>query len=154
MAGDPLRDAFRTALGTVVTEQSILWPIKDTLNTATQPAPPAAGVGTALAGHLELEFLGGGEEQYTFGAGTSDLHREQGQVTVRVATRLRAGTTKRDLAESYARGIRNGFRKRRFTTSTGREVRITAVAPMGGGFDEAGFWVESVALGYETFNLG
>ena len=33
-------------------------------------------------------------------------------------------------------------------------VRITSTAPMGGGHDEAGLWVESVALGYELYNVG
>lgn len=154
MTGDPLRDAFRTALAAVCTEKSIAWPVKDTVNTSTQPEPPAAGASSSAAGYLELEFPGGSEDQYTFGAGSSDLHREQGQVTVRIATRLRTGTTNRDLAETYGNAIREGFRKRRFTTAASREVRITAVAPMGGGFNEGGLWVESVALAYEIYNVG
>ena len=102
MAGDPLRDAFRSRLSTHATAASIPWPIKDTLNTATQPSPPIAGGASSAAGYLELEFPGGSEAQYTFGAPASNFHREQGQVTIRVVTRLRAGTTTRDLAETYA----------------------------------------------------
>lgn len=153
MAGDTLRDAFRAELATVATAASIPWPIKDTVNTATQPNPPAAGAAASVAGHIELEFLGGSEAQYTFGAPAANLHREQGQVTVHVVTRLRAGTANRDLAETYAAAIRSAFRMRRFAAGS-RSIRITAVAPMGGGFDEGGLWAESVALGYEVFNTG
>jgi len=153
MAGDTLRDAFRAELATIRTGASIAWPIKDTLNTSEQPNPPAAAVASTSAGYLELEFPGGSEAQYTFGAPSANLHREQGQVTVNVVTRLRTGTTNRDLAETYAAAIRSAFRMRRFAAGS-RSIRIVAVAPMGGGHDEAGMWVESVALGYEIYNVG
>jgi hypothetical protein len=153
MAGDTLRDAFRAELATVRTAASIPWPIKDTVNTATQPNPPAAGAASTAAGHLELEFPGGAEAQYTFGAPAANLHREQGQVTVNVVTRLRTGTTNRDLAETYAEAIRSAFRMRRFAAGS-RSIRITATMPMSGGHDEGGLWVESVALGYEIYNVG
>ena len=42
---------------------------------------------------------------------------------------------------------------RRFAAGS-RSVRITSTAPMGGGHDEAGLWVESVALAYEIYNVG
>lgn len=148
MAGDTLRDAFRSELASILSGLSLsspAWTLKDTLNTATQP--------DASEGYIELEFSGGSEGQYTFGAPGANLHREEGQVTVRVLTRLRGGTTKRDLAESYAGAIRSAFRMRRFAAGS-RSVRITATAPMGGGHDEAGLWVESVALGYEIYNVG
>ena len=45
------------------------------------------------------------------------------------------------------------FRMRRFAAGA-RSVRITSTAPMGGGVNEAGLWVESVALGYELYNVG
>ena len=153
MAGDTLRDAFRSELATIRSAESIAWPIKDTLNTSTQPNPAAAGVASTAAGYLELEFPGGSEAQYTFGAPASNFHREQGQVTIRVVTRLRAGTTTRDLAETYAAALRALFRMDRFSVGS-RSCRITDTAPMGGGHDEAGMWVESVALGYEIYNVG
>jgi hypothetical protein len=155
MAGDPFRDAFRTELAAVVAAASpaIPWTVKDTLNTAEQPAPPVAGGGSSSAGYFEIEFTGGSEAQYTFGAPAANLHRERGQVTVRAVTRLRAGTTVRDLAETYLAQIRTAFRMRRFAAGA-RTIRITAVAPMGGGFDEGGMWVESLALAYETYNVG
>lgn len=153
MAGDTLRDAFRAELATVRTAESIAWPIKDTLNTSVQPNPPAAAVASSASGYLELEFPGGSEAQYTYGAPAANLHREQGQVTVNVVTRLRTGTTNRDLAETYAAAIRSAFRMRRFAAGS-RSIRITAVAPMSGGHDEGGMWVESVALGYEVYNVG
>ena len=66
---------------------------------------------------------------------------------------LGAGVTKRDLAETYAAALRVKFRKDRFAAGAGT-VRITSVAPMGGGHTEAGLWAEAVALGYEIFNIG
>ena len=74
-------------------------------------------------------------------------------MTVNICTRLGAGTTKRDQAETYAAAIRTAFRMRRFAAGS-RSVRITSTAPMGGGHDEAGLWVESVALAYEIYNVG
>ena len=145
MAGDPLRDAFRAELATIRTSAAIPWPIKDTLNTSENP--------DVSTGYLELEFPGGSERQVTFGAPAANLHREEGQVTVNICTRLGAGTTKRDQAETYAAVIRTAFRMRRFAAGS-RSVRITATAPMGGGHDEAGLWVESVALAYEIYNVG
>lgn len=154
MAGDPLRDAFRTELAAVLAvSPTIPWPVKDIINTTEQPAPPAAGVAGSAAGWFEIEFPGGSEEQFTFGAPGSNLHREQGQVTIRAVTRLRAGKTIRDLAEAYLATVRTRFRLRRFAVGS-RQVRITATAPMGGGFDEGGQWVESIALGYQVFNVG
>ena len=143
MAGDPLRDAFRSELATVRTAASISWAIKDTLNTNINP--------DASAGYLELEFPGGSEEQYTFGAPSANFHREQGQVTVRVVA-PRGNATNRDLAETYAASIRSAFRMRRFAVGS-RSIRITSTAPMGGGEDEGGMWSESVALGYEVYNV-
>ncbi|MFN4018369.1 MAG: hypothetical protein ACK4JB_23740 [Reyranella sp.] len=113
-------------------------------------------IGTAellASAYFEIEFTGGSEAQYTFGAPAANLHRERGQVTIRAVTRLRAGTTVRDLAETYLAQIRSAFRMRRFAAGA-RTIRITAVAPMGGGFDEGGMWVESLALAYETYNVG
>jgi hypothetical protein len=144
MPGDPLRDAFRAELATVRTAASVTWPIKDTLNTNVNP--------DASSGYLELEFPGGVEEQYTFGAPSNNLHREIGQVTIRVVA-PRGNVTNRNLAETYAAAIRNAFRMRRFAVGT-RSVRITSTAPMGGGEDEGGMWSESLALGYEIYNVG
>lgn len=154
MAGDPFRDAFRAELVAVLAvATAIPWSVKDVLNTAEQPRPPAADAAANSQGHFEIEFPGASEAQYTFGAPGANLHREQGQVTIRAVTRLRSGTTNRDLAESYLATVRDRFRMRRFAAGS-RSIRITAVAPMGGGFDEGGMWVESIALGYEIYNVG
>jgi hypothetical protein len=144
MAGDLLRDAFRSELATIRTAASITWVIKDTLNTNVNP--------DASAGYLELEFPGGAEDQYTFGAPSNNLHREQGQVTVRVVS-PRGNLANRDLAETYAAAIRSAFRMRRFAVGS-LSARITSTAPMGGGEDEGGMWSESIALGYEIYNVG
>lgn len=145
MTGDPLRDAFRTELATIVATATpaITRPIKDTLNTIDNG-------GVASPGYIELEFPGGAEEQFTFGAPAANLHRERGQVTVRVCTPLGDG---HDSAETEAGQIRAAFRMRRFAAGS-RSVRITSTAPMGGGVNEAGLWVESVAFGYELYNVG
>lgn len=152
MAGDPLRDAFRSELATVLAvSPAITWPVKDLQNTTIQSEPPAADA--TVQGWFEIEFMGASEAQYTFGAPGSNFHQEQGQVTVRVVTRLRAGSTTRDLAEGYLATVRARFRGRRFAVGS-LSCRITDTAPMGGGQDEAGMWVESLALGYEIFNVG
>jgi hypothetical protein len=140
MAGDTLRDAFRTRLAAHVATASITLPIKDLVNTGEDP--------DASAGFIALEFLGGGEDQYTFGAPGNNLWRERGQVTVRVYAPL--GRT-RDTAEAAAEALRNLFRADRFAAGS-RTVRILDTAPMGGGQDEGGLWAESVALGYQTYN--
>lgn len=154
MAGDPLRDAFRTELATVLAiTPAIPWSVKDLQNTTELPAPPAADAASSAQGWFEIEFPGASEEQYTFGAPGQNFHREQGQVTIRAVTRLRAGATVRDLAEGYLATVRSRFRMRRFAVGS-LSCRITDTAPMGGGMDEAGMWVESLALGYEIFNVG
>lgn len=155
MAGDTLRDAFRSELAAVIAaaSPSIAWPVKDTLNTSEMPAAAAANAAAADQGYFEIEYMGGSEAQYTTGAPGANLHREEGQVTIRAVSRLRAGKTVRDLAETYLRQIRTGFRARRFAAGTG-SIRITGTAPMGGGEDEAGMWVESLGLAYETYNVG
>ena len=156
MAGDPFRDAFRAELDTVIGAASpaVPWVRKDLENTSEQPAPPAAGVAASVSGWFEIEFPGGSEDQFTFGAPGNNLHREIGQVTIRAVTRLRAGKTIRDLAETYLGQVRRGFRMRRFTLSGPVEIRITSTAPMGGGETEGGQWVESIALAYSVFNRG
>lgn len=155
MAGDALRDAFRAELATVIAAASpaITWSIKDVVNTTDQPAPPAAGAATAATGWFEIEFPGAGESQYSFGSPGNNLHREVGQVTIRAVTRLRAGTTIRDRAETYLAQIRSGFRMRRFTSGS-LSIRVTSTAPLGGGETEGGQWVESLALSYSVFNRG
>jgi hypothetical protein len=149
MAGDPLRDAFRAELDSIISTAAppIPWVRKDTLNTSTEP--------DASTGYIDLEFPGGGEAQYTFGAPAANLYHEQGQVTVRVVTPLSAGQTERDKAETYAAQIRSAFRTAHRTFAAGsRTVRIKSTAPMGGGHDEGGMWAESVALEYEIYNVG
>ena len=155
MAGDPFRDAFRAELATVIAaaSPSIDWTVKDLLNTGEQPAPPAASAAASAAGWFEIEFPGGSESQFTFGAPGNNLHREQGQVTIRAVTRLRAGKTVRDLAETYMAQVRTGFRMRRFTVGD-LEIRVTSTGAMGGGEDEAGQWSESLALAYSVYNRG
>ncbi len=142
MAGDPLRDAFRSLLATVKTEQSITWATKDTLNTSENP--------DAAAPYLELTFDGGSEQQGTFGVPGQNLHDEVGQVTVNVCTPLGSN---RDLAEDYTRRLRTALRGRNFTTAEDREVFIDAISPPSGAPD-GGLWVESILISYSTTNLG
>ena len=146
MAGDPLRDAFRAQLDAVIAAASpaITWLRKDTTNTTQDP--------DVSSGYFDLEFPGGSEGQYTFGAPGSNLFREIGQVTIRVCAPLGAN---RDLAETYASQVRIGFRSQTYRSFAvgSRTCRITETAPMGDGEDDAGMWSESIALGYELFNI-
>lgn len=141
--GDPLRDAFRNEVETIIAAAGIAWAYIDTWNTDQNPDASAPG-------WIALEFPGGGEEQFTTGAPGNNLFQENGQVTVRVFCRLAAN---RNTAETYAAAIRNAFRARRFPCGSA-SIRITDVAPMGGGVIEGSSWAESVALGYEIFNTG
>lgn len=142
MAGDTLRDAFRAQLAAHVDTASIELPVVDIVNTGHNP--------DAAAGFIALEFPGGTEDQYTFGAPGSNLWRENGQVTIRIYTPLGRD---RDVGEAAAEALRDLFRNDRFAAGS-RTVRIVTTAPMGGGQDEAGLWAESIALGYQTFNEG
>lgn len=155
MAGDTLRDAFRAELDNVIRDASpsISWTRRDLQNTTTPATLHAANAAAASQGWFEIDFMGGSEEQYTFGAGSSDLHRETGQVTVRAVTRLGAGDAVRDTAERYVEQIRTAFRKRRFMAGS-TKVFVDAVQPMGGGFGEGGEWVESFAIAYRRYNVG
>ncbi len=147
MAGDTIRDAFRAELDAVIAAASpaITWSRRDGLNTDDQP--------DATTGYFELEFMGGDETPYTFGAPGSNFHRENGSVAIHAMAPAARSKTKRDLAEKYLEQIRTAFRARRFTAGS-VQVRITGTAPMGGGQVEGGMWSESLVLTYETFNIG
>ena len=142
MAGDTLRDAFRSELAAVADQYDVDWPIADLVNTTENP--------DAGEGFIALEFPGGSEDQFTTGSPGSNLFQEIGQVTIRVYA---PRGLDRNTAETYAASLRTGFRARRFTCGD-RTIRITSTAPMGDGVDEAGMWAESLALGYEIFNVG
>jgi hypothetical protein len=143
MAGDSLRDAFRARLQTHVTTAGLTLPVKDLVNTKARP--------DASASFIALDFPGGTpERQLTFGAPGANFHDETGQVTILVCGKPGHD---RDTCEAAAEALRNLFRMDRFAARS-RTVRITATAPMGGGEDDGGFWVESVALFYEVINVG
>lgn len=153
MAGSPFKDAWRTRLATHRTAAgyTTTWLVKDVDNTTEQPGVPSATV----QGHLELEFPGGPpDRQYTFGAPGANLHDEQGQVTLRIVTKLRAGTTIRDAAEVIAETMRTRFRNDRFDTSAGRTIRVTGVSPISEGFDEGGTYIVTVLFAYQIHNVG
>lgn len=145
--GDTLRDDFRNELDTILgLNPAITWQQKDTVNTAEKP--------DTSAGYFDFEFPGGGEGQASFGAPGSNLWLEEGQVTLRAVLRRNAGTTERNKAESYMATLRAAFRGRRFGSGAAHKIEITSSASMGNGHDEAGMWVESIALGYRIFNVG
>lgn len=146
MAGDTFRDVIRAELDAILTANpSITWPHEDTLNTGVKPDAGSA--------YFELEFPGGDESQYTFGAPGFNDWQEIGQITIRVVLRQNAGKTERDKAEAFLEIIRNAFRGRRIPIGS-RAIRIKRSSAMGGGQDEAGMWVESIALEYQRFNVG
>lgn len=145
-SGDTFRDAVRNTLDGIIAENSsITWSHIDTLNTGIKP--------DASTGYFEIEFPGGDEDQYTFGAPGSNDWQERGQITIRAVLRKNAGLTERNKAEAYIETIRNSFRGRRVPFGT-RFIRINRATPMGGGEDEAGMWAESIALEYQRFNVG
>lgn len=144
MAGDSLRDAFRAELDNIIVEVSplITWSQVDTVNTDQNP--------DASTGFLELEFPGGAESQFSFGAPSADLFLERGQVTLRAVAPL---GRERNLAETYALILRNAFRSRRFMAGS-RQIRVDAVGALGSGYNAAGMWSESIGLSYRVFNIG
>jgi hypothetical protein len=143
MAGDPLRDAFRTKLQAIIAAAAIAWPFRDTINTGDQP--PAAG------GYVDMEFHGGQEDEQSWGSPGDDRYKETGQVMVRLFPPRNTG---HDTAEVYALALRNGFRGARFAMTGGGSVKITAVSPMGGGFVDAAWWCETIAIQYRVYNFG
>lgn len=142
MSGDPLRDAFRTKLAAIKTSASIAWDIIDTVNTSEDP--------DVSAPYIDLEFPGSTpEQQASWGNPGNNWQNEEGQVTVKVHTPLGRN---QDIAETYAKAIRDGFGMARLTMAGGQQIRITATSSMGGGQDDGGMWVEAVALSYQTYN--
>ena len=144
MSGDPLRDAFRSELATVLSGASIPWPLVDTINTTNNPQANSA--------FISLRFNPAPAEQpYSFGNPGNNQWREEGDVVVDLFPVLGKG---HDTAEQYALAIRNAFRNRRFTMTTGQTVRILAVTPLNGGPVDGAWWVESVGLTYRVINIG
>ena len=142
MPGDPLRNAFRTELATVLAAASIPWPLVDTINTTADP--------DARTNWITLRFVPSPhEELYSFGSPGSNFYRETGDVMIDLYPTLGSG---HDTAEGYGLAIRNAFRNHRFAMSTGQTVRILAVAPLSGGPVDGAWWVETVALSYRVLN--
>lgn len=147
MAGDTFRDAFRAELDAVIAaaSPSIGWSRRDGLNTSDQP--------DAASGYFEIEFLGGDESQYSFGAPGANWHLEAGQVAIHALVPMARGKTMRDTAERYLEQLRTAFRSRRFLAGS-IQIRIVGTAPMGGGQIEGGMWSETIVVAYEMFNVG
>lgn len=145
MAGDPFRDAIRAELEAVCTELSISIAVVDTINTDENP--------DASAPYFELEFPGGSESQYSYGAPGSNLYLEQGQITVRIVVPIGAD---RDAAEAAASSIRAAFRSLPHSRIAlgSHQIRITGTGALGNGLTEGGMWAESIALAYEVYNVG
>jgi hypothetical protein len=141
--GDPLEDAFRTELGNVLTAASIPWPLKDTENTGVQPKPSESWV--------DIRFEAPTETPRTWGSPGSNLWRERGDVEIGVFTRRNTG---HDLLGTYALAIRNAFRDRRFSMTTGQSIKIETVTPLQAGRLEGAWWMRSVVLSYKVTNVG
>jgi len=90
MAGDPVCDAFRAELQTVLGAASIAWPIVDTDDGDDTP--------DGSAPYVEIRFEGGSEELAYWGAPGSNLWREDGQVFIDFLVPL---GTNRDAQEAY-----------------------------------------------------
>src|SRR5690242_1713786 len=87
MAGDPLRDAFRSQLATIVGTPPAGafagWTIRDTINTTDAP--------DANEQFISLRFGPGREDQFSFGAPGATLWKESGDVFVEFFPKLGAG---------------------------------------------------------------
>ena len=147
MAGDPVCDAFRAELQTVLTAASIAWPIVDTDDGDDTP--------DGSAPYVEIRFEGGSEELAYWGAPGSNLWREDGQVFIDFLVPL---GTNRDAQEAYSRSVREAFRDRRFNATFGSdsvEIRIETASPLGGpqGVDGA-MTSRGIGLGYRIYNVG
>ena len=137
-----MRDAFRSELRAIITASGMEWSFLDALNTEAE-------ADTAI-GFVDLQFTGGQEVQFTFGAPGNNFHLETGEVMVDVYAPL---SRDRDKAEGYASAIRNAFRGRYFSAGS-RNVLILNSSLAFSGPLEGGMWLEQVALSYETYNVG
>lgn len=158
MAGDPLRDAFRARVATIVGGGATWdgaaaasgtyagWNLVDTLNTTSK-----IGVKDKA---ITLRFNPAWEEQATTGAPGANLWREGGDVMIDFYVGLGTG---HDAVELVARAMRDALRALAmggFAMTTGQIVRPTGVTPMGGDGADGGYWVETVAVSYKVFNTG
>lgn len=150
MAGDPLCDAFRLELQTILDDATppITWEVVDTDNDdGEQP--------DASTPYIQLRFEGGSESLAYWGSPGSNWWREDGQVFVDFLVPLGDG---REAAERHSRTVREAFRDRRFTTSAESgsvAITIETVSPLFGGQGvEGGLRVKTIALGYRIYNVG
>ena len=147
MAGDPLRDAFRSELASIVAaanSPTIAWSILDTVNMPQTP--------DALTNFITLRFGQSHEDHFTFGAPGNDFWKEEGDVFVDLFCAIDSG---HDTVEKYALEIRNAFRStthRRITMNTGQTIRIVSVGPINGDRIDGGWWCETVPIAYRVFN--
>lgn len=115
----------------------VTWPIVDAVNTTD--------VVDASQGSVTLEFLGGSEEPYSFGQPGSNWFLESGQVTIKVMPPLGSD---RDEAERILRVLRDYLRGATLQISGGSQIRVDGIGMLGGGFDDAGMWIESLGVSY------
>jgi hypothetical protein len=141
MAGDRVREAFKTELAAIITGASIPWAVKDVENVFAS----ATGETELIA----LEFDGGPPQRAgSFGQPNgSNFFIEEGNVWIRVVAPLGTGN---DVA-GYARTIADAFLQRRFTMSNGRGIRTMSGPP--GPTRIGGRWIESIPVAYRVYNL-
>lgn len=144
--GDVVRDLFRNKLDAIIRANSIQWRQVDGINVPGQP--------DAQNPYFVLEFLGGSEDQYSFGSPGNNFFLEIGQVNVRVVTPKHRSVEMRRLAEAYAAIIRNSFRSVSMQITEGHDVRVERTMPLGDGFTEGGMWTETIGLEYRVYNTG
>ena len=141
MAGDRVREAFKTELATILSAASIPWTVKDVENVFAS----ATGETELIA----LEFDGGPPmREGSWGQPNgSNFIIEDGNVWIRVVAPLGSGN---DVA-GYARAISDAFLRRRFTLSNGRGVKTMSGPPSP--TRVGGRWIESVPVAYRVHNL-
>jgi hypothetical protein len=140
MAGDRVREAFKTKLAAVVLAAGCPWTVKETENVFAS----ADGQTSFVA----LEFDGSPpQQQRTWGQPGNNRYREEGNVWVRVVAPINSGN---DVA-GWARAIADRFLDQRFDTADGRTIRTLSGAPSP--TRVGGRWIESVPVAYRVHNL-
>ncbi len=137
MAGDPVRDAFRAELASIVSGASIAWAIKDVEN--------VYATADGATNFIALEFAGGDERMASLGNPGNDYWDERAAVFIRLVAPLNSG---RATLEDYANTIRLAFRNRTFATAGGQRIRTNSGPPEGGPVGAR--WIATVSVAYRT----
>ena len=122
------------------------WSVIDTRNTTARP--------DASRPYVDFEIIAGGNPQFTTGSPGANLHQETGQITIAWKVPIR-DEANQALAGQYAYALLKRFLYlgTRFDCDD-RQVRLSEPLRMGDGQNEAGLWIETMAVSYKLFHVG